>query len=307
MSDLKSPRERQLLGLSKSFERAFIHRDLSLLDEIFAKDVTVHADQITLLNDIKGRRAALLWYQAYFDKYHYEHEEILGSVNEYENVTFALSLDKGVKPHGDVHKEQHKKVEVKPSNTVAIKMLKWNKQDELTDIWDLRQLSYDEAHRKLKEIPDYSKLSLDVEALRGHPDDIQPSPERRSLHERNTAKWNQIFFEKAPELVDEVVADKAKLYNIVIGNEHAGTDDIKETAKKLLSAWDVKDTRAIVGTTAGNKAFDWWQVTGTVDGYWTTLFGLTLLVFDKEGKIVEVVSGRQPTPQERKKVLKADI
>jgi len=185
-------------------------------------------------------------------------------------------------------------------------MLQWNKQDELTDIWELRQLSYDEAHRKLKEIPDHSKLSLDLNALRGSPDDIKPSGDRRSLHELNTAKWNQVFFGKAPELVDEIVADKAKMYNIVKGTEHTGKVEIKSTVKKILSGWDVKDTHAILGTTAGNKAFNWWQVTGVDESGWTTIYGLTLLVFDKEGKIVEIISARQVTPQERKEVLKAE-
>ena len=44
---LNSPREQQLIGLSKAFERAFMYRDLSRLDELFAKNVTVHADGVS--------------------------------------------------------------------------------------------------------------------------------------------------------------------------------------------------------------------------------------------------------------------
>jgi hypothetical protein len=305
MASSKSPREEQLLSLSKTFDSAFVHRNLSSLDKLFSKDITVHADQVTLLNDIKGRRAALLWFQAYFDKYDFEHQNIFGSVNDHENATFSVTVDKGVKPCGDAHKEQQEKGQVQPTDTISLKMLQWNKQDELTDIWELRQLSHDEAQRKLKEVPDISKLSLNLDSLRGTPDEIEPTGDRRSLHELNAAKWNQVFFGKAPELVDEIVADKAKMYNIVMGSEHTGKDEIKTTVKKILSGWEVKDTHSILGATAGNKAFSWWQVTGVDESGWTTIYGLSVLVFNKQGKIQEIVSARQVVPQERKQLLKA--
>ena len=56
----------------------------------------------------------------------------------------------GVKPKEGVHKEQHEKGEVKPTDTLSLKMLSWNKDDELSDIYEIRQLSYDEAHRKVQ-------------------------------------------------------------------------------------------------------------------------------------------------------------
>ncbi len=56
----------------------------------------------------------------------------------------------GVTPKAGVHDEQKEKNEVKPSNVINITALFFEKESGLLrDIYAARQLSFDEAHRKV--------------------------------------------------------------------------------------------------------------------------------------------------------------
>lgn len=56
----------------------------------------------------------------------------------------------GVTPKAGVHEEQKEKDQVKPSNVINITALFFEKESGLLkDIYAARQLSYDEAHRKV--------------------------------------------------------------------------------------------------------------------------------------------------------------
>ena len=52
------------------------------------------ADGITLGSDIKGVSGVKDYFQAYIDKYDFEHEVITGAVDEKANVTFSFWQDK---------------------------------------------------------------------------------------------------------------------------------------------------------------------------------------------------------------------
>ena len=57
----------------------------------------------------------------------------------------------GVTPKAGVHEEQKEKDQVKPSNVINITALFFEKDSGLLkDIYAARQLSYDEAHRKVR-------------------------------------------------------------------------------------------------------------------------------------------------------------
>jgi len=48
-----------------------------------------------------------------------------------------------------VHPEQRDKGEVKPSHVINITALVFDKNDQISEIYPARQLSFDEAHRKV--------------------------------------------------------------------------------------------------------------------------------------------------------------
>ena len=57
----------------------------------------------------------------------------------------------GVTPKAGVHEEQKEKDQVKPSNVINITALFFDKDSGLlNEIYAARQLSYDEAHRKVR-------------------------------------------------------------------------------------------------------------------------------------------------------------
>ncbi len=59
----------------------------------------------------------------------------------------------GVQPKEGVLADQKAKGEVKPSNVINLTALVFDKNDQVAEIYAARQLSYDEAHRKVHSFP----------------------------------------------------------------------------------------------------------------------------------------------------------
>lgn len=300
---MKSQREDQLIKLSKSYESALAASDLSKVEDLLADNVTLHGDKVALLDDLHGKETVLKWHKAFFEKYQYKHEDLIGAVDENDNTTFSLSVDSGVTPKVDTQQPDDQK---KPSSVIAITHLVWDGNDKISDIWKLRQLSIDEAHRKMKNIPDYHGSSFNPYNMKSTGDDIEPNPDRAHMHEEAAAKWNQIWTESNPSIADEILTDDVKVHNLLTSDETTGKEEFKGKLKGILGEWEPQHNEKRIAVTPGNKAFMFWTTTGTLKGDWSSVYGLEMLVFNKEGKVAEIASLYQPFPPQRKALLKAE-
>ena len=71
----------------------------------------------------------------------------------WNRLTTCSTILQGVVPKPGVHDEQKEKDQVKPSNVINITALFFEKDSSLvTHIYAARQLSFDEAHRKVRRV-----------------------------------------------------------------------------------------------------------------------------------------------------------
>jgi len=301
---LKSEKEQRLLNASKTFDSGLSRFNLSAWDEILASNVVLHKDGITLFDDLHGRNVVKGYFQAYIDRYHYEHVPIAGAVDEPSHIAFSFHVDKDVTPKKGAYQGQHAAGEAKPTNTLGIFYLHFNHEERVQEIFFLRQLSHDEAARKLKTIPDYSKMSID-DALkyRGSADQ---SEERAQKHDHVASIYNHIWATGDVSQADKIFAKDVSTYNLIYGGEKEGLESFKSMVSGIFKEYEVKDNKSTVAVSAGNKAFIFWRITGVYQSEWTQNFGLSLLVFNTADKIQEVLTFMTPFSSMRHQLLKGE-
>eukprot|EP00884_Botryococcus_braunii_P022034 jgi/Botrbrau1/8514/Bobra.0029s0018.1 len=300
---IKTDNEGALLAASKQFDEALAKRDLAPLTDLLADDVVLHQDAVTLNHDLRGRRIVIKYFQSYVDRYNYEHVPIAGAVDKDEDngVAFSLSVDKGVVPKENVYKGQHQAGQAVATDTAAIYHFRFNSSGKIKDIFFLRQLSVDEANRKMKTVPDMKDLDFDPEKLRGQQGD--KSEERAQRHQKAADIYNQMWHTGDASAAPDIMADNVQLRNVVYGSKQTGVDSFQSMISTIFKDWHPLDHEATVAVTAGNKAFVWWRVTGEYQGDWSNNYGLSLLVFDDNDKIAEVNTFMQPFPKQRRELI----
>lgn len=300
----KSDKEQRLLSASKAFNSGFQRYNLSVWGDLLDEHVVLHKDKLTLREDIHGKGAVIAYYQAYIDRYNYEHTPIAGAVDEHHNVAFSMHLDKHVCPKGEKYQAQHSAGECKPSDTLGVFHLRFNRHDEkVKDIFFSRQLSHDEAARKLKKMPDYSSLNLNTVVSYGGAK--EQSAERAQKHDHAASIYNHIWATGDVSLADKIFAKDVSLNNAVYGGAQTGIDSFKSMVSGIFKEYEVKENRSTVAVTAGDKAFIFWQVTGVYKGDWTQNYGISFLVFDQSDLIQESVTFMAPFPSQQREMLKA--
>ncbi|EIE22002.1 hypothetical protein COCSUDRAFT_56439 [Coccomyxa subellipsoidea C-169] len=301
---MKTEKEQRLLGASKTFDSGLSRFNLSAWDDLLSSDVILHKDGITLFDDLHGRNSVRGYFQAYIDRYSYEHIPITGAVDEHSNVAFSFHVDKDVTPKKEAYQGQHAAGQAKPTSTLGIFFLRFNREERVQEIFFLRQLSHDEAARKLKTIPDYSKLSID-DALKYRGSEEQ-SEKRAQKHDHAASLYNHIWATGDVSLADKIFAKDVSLYSLIYGGEKEGLDTFKSMVSGIFKEYEVKDNRSTVAVSAGNKAFIFWRITGVYQGDWTQNYGLSLLVFNSADKVQDVLTLMTPFPGQRRQLLKAE-
>lgn len=293
---MASPNEREskLLDLSKKYDAAVADRDAKTIESLLADDVTLHKDGISLGDDVKGKQSVLDWNKAYFEKYDYKHESVVGAVNDEDNVIFSFWTDEGVKP----------KEGGPDSTTVGI----WHHAlsgDKISDIYLLRQLSRDEEERKLKK-PLGQKLPFDPKSFAGSA--IGQSEERRPKFTEAAKKYNEIWRSGNPDLADEVLVEDFKMYNPVLGNTTSSRKEFKDMISQYSKHWTVDSQDTKIAVSAGDKGFLWWLSHGTEQpsGKKDSLYGLNMLVFTEDAKIKQVIGFRELTQGEQQEYIKEE-
>jgi len=306
-SGLKSEHESHLLQVSKDFDGVLSSRSTAKLDSILDENVTLHKDGISLGHDVKGKSAVTEWLQSYIDNYNFTHEVIAGAVDEQAHITFSFWQDKDVKPASGKFKEDLSQSAQKASTTVGIWHLQLDSAGQkVQHIWFLRQLSADEAHRKLKEDPG-QEIKFDPETLKGS--DTEPSEERAKQNDKVASTYSNIWNTGDPSPADDILADDFHQYQPVLGQELTGKDNFKELIKNYASNWKTTDHKSYVACSAGDKAFIWWYSSGQhkKGGEKDTLYGLNLLQINSSGKIQTVVGFRQLVGGESEKHVKDNV
>jgi len=294
---LKTEREERLLSISKKFDAGLSRFNLGLWEEILSPHVVLHKDSVTLFDDLHGAKTVTSYFQAYIDKYHYEHQPLAGAVDEHDDVAFSFHVDKGVAPKGVTGKVA--------TNTLGMFYHTFDSQDKIKEIYFLRQLQYDEAERKLQHVPDISSLGIDPEHFKGSGE--RPSEERSQKHEHYASLYNQIWRTGDASKADEIFSNNPNLYNLIYGSKQKGVDSFKSMINNVFKEWEPKEHKSTVAVSAGNKAFIFWRTTGVYKGDWSKVYGLSLLVFDSECKISEVLTFMQPFPSQRRELLKPEL
>lgn len=304
-SDLRSDKDNKLIGLSKQFNKAIDTKDVVLgkLEPLLAENVVYHADEVTLQESVKGRKEVLKYIQAYFDNWDYKRVECFGAVNADENIAFSVAVDRDVTPKPGVHPEQKEKGEVKPSHVINITALVFDSNDQISEIYPARQLSFDEAHRKLKKVPEYSGSSFNPEKLA---DDKSPEPseERRQLLKSAASDWNKLFCTNEVSIADKICSPDIKVHNLLVSEQTTGLDAWKSSLAGMFKEWECKSNNSRIAVTAGNKAFILWETTGVSKGKETSVWGISVLLFDDQ-KIKEAAAIYQPFPGMREALVKA--
>lgn len=301
----KSEKDQRLLDASKRFDSAFSRYDMSVFNGLLHEDVVLHKDKLTLREDIHGIDAVKAYFQAYIDRYNFEHVPICGAVDEHAHCTFALHVDKQVSPKSGHHQQQHASGDAKPSDTIGVFHLRFDRGDErVRDIYFSRQLSHDEAQRKLKTMPDYSKLGLnDIMSYKGS---VAQDTERAHAHDHAATLYNHIWATGDASMADKIMAPDVDLYNVVYGGVKKGVDEFKSMIKGIFSEYKVHSNRSTVAVTAGDKAFIHWRVAGEYKGDFTNNYGISVLVFNKQEKIQEVLTFMAPFPAQQREMLKSE-
>ncbi|KAK9836009.1 hypothetical protein WJX81_005706 [Elliptochloris bilobata] len=294
---LKTEREARLLAVSKRFDAGLARFDLSLWDEVLAPGVILHKDSVTLFDNLHGAKTVKGYFQEYIKRYHYEHSPLAGAVDEHEDVAFSFHVDKGVLPKGATGKTA--------TSTLGMFYHVFDSSDKIKEIYFLRQLQHDEAERKLQHVPDIASMGINPDKYRGSGE--TPREERAEKHEHVAAIYNQIWATGDPSKADEIFAKDAHLYNLIYGSKQVGVEAFKGMIHGVFKEWDPKEHKTTIAVSAGNKAFNFWKTTGVYKGDWSNVYGLTLLVFNTECKISEVLTFMQPFPSQRRELLKPQL
>jgi len=300
----KSAKEERLLSVSKAFDQGLSRHHLSGWDSILDQNVILHKDSITLYDDLHGLSTVKGYFQAYLDRYKFEHHVVCGAVDEPSNVAFSMHQDKHVQPKMTAHPGQHLKQEAKPSDTIGVFHLRFNEKEMVQEIYFLRQLSHDEAASKMQKIPELEKL--DLKNITSYGGAMEHGEERAKKHDRAASLYNHIWASGDVSHADDIMASNVKMHSLIEGNSMSGVDTFKSMVSNIFKEYEVKDNKSTVAVTAGNKAFIFWRVTGIYKGDWSQVYGLSFLVFNIEDKIEEVLTLMQPFPAQRRGLLKRE-
>lgn len=299
---LKHESEAKLLQASKQYDAALKEQDLDKLHSLVDTNYIIHADGITLHDDLKGVSEAQNYWQAYFDKYTFEHEVLCGAVDKEDGAAFSFWLDRNVTPKDEsVFEEKVSAKDTLPSHTLGIFKHEFGSDGKIKDTWFLRQFSKDEAARKLRNAPDFLKVKVHAPSYKGS-GNIEPSEDRSNKQDRAAQAYAKIWATGDPSAADEYMSESVRDVDLLFEQETSGREEFKKMIHAVFKNWQSEqENRKTIAVSAGNKAFIHWTSTGVEkkQGLTNHMYGLELLVFDEQCMISEILVLRQPLESQK--------
>lgn len=291
--------EKSILATSKAFDDALAARDVSKLrGTLAAGGAVLHHDGLTLGEDVRGADDIVHYFQTYFDKYDFTHNVIAGAVDSNDSTAFSFWRDEGVKLKS---KSQG------PDTTVGIWHHVLDGDFKIAETWFLRQLSSDEVDSKLHKAPEQG---LPVDPTKWTKSSLEQNEQRGHAQVKAAKTFNEIWRVQDASAAKDIMAPTVKIYDPVFGSTTEGVENFEKMIAGFAETWKVDSNQSHTASTHGDKAFIWWQSSGhsTRDSKGQDqLYGLNMLVFNKESQITEVLGFRQPTKLESHKMVKAQI
>jgi len=193
----------------------------------------------------------------------------------------------------------------KSTDTIGIWHHVFNKDDQMSNIWFLRQLSHDELESKWKD-PPAQKTQFDPSKYRGS--DVGQSEERSQQYEKAAQAFNNIWATGDPSIAKDIMTSDVSIYDPVMGSETHGVENFEKMIHGFSQSWTTKENKSHVAVTHGDKAFISWSNIGTPkDGPEESLYGLNMLTFNGDGKIADVIGFRQLTKSESEAKVKPPV
>jgi len=305
---IKTEQESKLLQVSKKYDSALSSENVDAFGEVLDQNITIHADGITLKQDVKGLEAVKQYWKKYFDTYQFKHEVIAGAVDKDDKVAFSFWADVDVKVKdtsslkgGDKISKEH----TQPITTLGVFKHEFGSDGKIKETWFLRQLSRDECARKLKNTPDFDKLKLDHTKYKGS--DEKPSEERAQKMQTASEKYSKIWETGNPSAADEIMIDDVREVDLLYGQEVKGREAFKKMINQVFQNWEQGEAGSgNIAVSAGNKAFIHWSCGGKEKDTGKTspsVYGMTVLNFNNDARITEVFTLRQPMGSEKEKLI----
>ncbi|KAK9844302.1 hypothetical protein WJX74_000592 [Apatococcus lobatus] len=302
MANFYSPTEEGWLKKAKALDEQLVRQqDLKVIDLNTASDVVLHADQITLDEDIKGQEALKEYYSKYFEKYDYKHRFLTSALCAKSNSVFVLSIDENITPKPNAFPSQKSA----PSTSYAVWKYDFGEDHLVHGIWFLRQLSKDEIGRKLVTEVDYESDSITPWDLRAKGPSSNVPLVMKVMESAST--YSSIWETGNLEKTDDIMVKDMTEVNMIFGGKKTGRDKFKAMIQGVYTSWKPSKTYHELGvTTDGDKVFLFWKQEGeqTDKGIGSSIYGLNLFTCNEEGKITEILGFRQPLTSERSKLLK---
>lgn len=292
--------EEKLLDVSKRFDAALTDLKQDELKALLADEAVLHHDGLTLGSDVKGADEISKYFQAYWEKYQYKHSVIAGAVHSDDKSAFSFWQDQDVKL-----KDGSESAE----STVGIWYHNLDSDHKIKDIWFLRQMTRDESTTKLQENIDQSfpaDVSQWSKSMPGDEHDVK----RCESMDKAARTFNDVWRTGDPSAAKEIMTEDVKVYDPVFGNVSEGVETFEKMIEGYAKSWKNMDNTVKVACTHSDKAFLWWQSTGSPPNKTDekdTLYGINMLVFDKDCKICTVVGFRQATKDESQNKVKPEI
>jgi len=178
----------------------------------------------------------------------------------------------------------------------------------ITDIYLTRQLTDDEAGRKLGGRPhaDYTALAglPPPSALEGSA--ATHSPARAARHAAAAAEYNAAWASGDVAAAAPLLSPSFVGANLLTATEFHGVDGLRSAVRGLFDRWTPVWHESVVVVTPGNKAFTLWKGAGdalivddeggAVRTTFATAWGLTLLIFDEADEVAAALAFAPPLP-----------
>ncbi|DBA68467.1 hypothetical protein WJX79_007535 [Trebouxia sp. C0005] len=306
---LKHESEAKLLQASKQYDAALKEQDLDKLNGLVDTNYIIHADGITLHADLKGINEAKNYWQAYFDKYTFEHEVLAGAVDKEASAAFCFWLDRNVTPKDEsVFDEKLTTKQTLPSHKLGIFKHEFASDGKIKGTWFLRQFSKDEAARKLKNAPNFTEVKVHAPTYKGS-GGIEPSEARSQKQDQAAQAYAKIWATGDPSTADAIMAEDVRNVDLLFAHETSGRAEFKSMIHSVFQAWkSEQENREAIAVSAGNKAFLHWTSIGVEkkEGLKNHMYGLEMLVFNEQCKISEILVLRQPLESQKAELFGAE-
>jgi hypothetical protein len=170
-------------------------------------------------------------------------------------------------------------------------------------------MTSDEVDAKLKE-PIKQSLPTDPNQWSKSSDPSDHSVDRCKSMDKSARAFNDIWKTGDASCAKDIMTKDVKIYDPVFGNKTEGVESFEKMIDGYSKAWKTHSNSMKVACTHSDKAFLWWQSTGSPkddESKKDTLYGINMLVFDKDNKICTVVGFRQPTMSESDSKVKPEV